>query len=162
MGWLVCWLVYVKSTMIIYNVGMFFSLQFIIFSLIFKIINCSPMSYCIPISHNVHPSLQLWFKERVSSKIDFYLKPAQIFKNVRNCIPESSNLEMQTYELCLSLLLTFWKCLPILTKSYTGIDEIVYSLPIDDFVNTGIWLLQYGWRISSILAKVHFERFRRF
>ena len=40
----------------------------------------------------------------------------------------------------------------VLTKSYTVI-------PIDDFVNTGVWLLQYGWTISSILAKVHVYRF---
>ena len=42
----------------------------------------------------------------------------------------------------------------VLTKSYTVI-------PIDDFVNTGVWLLQYGWTISSILAKVHFQRFEQ-
>ena len=141
MGWLVCWLVYVKSTMIIYNVGMFFSLQFIIFSLIFKIINCSPMSYCIPISHNVHPSLQLWFKERVSSKIDFYLKLITDILKMLTDIDE----------------IVYWYWRNRIQFTYRWFCQYWYmttSIRVKDFVNIGEGTFSKIWAGSRCKSKI--------
>ena len=58
---------------------------------------------------------------------DFDLKPAQIFEKVPLLVlSKSSNLAMYTYKSCISLLPTFWDGIPVLMKSFTSIDAIVY------------------------------------
>ena len=45
---------------------------------------------------------------------------------IPNCLPVLTNLKMQTYKLCISLLLTFRNLLPVLMKSPIGIGKMAY------------------------------------